>query len=337
MGKSYLFDYSLQKSNEIDMRLTGQFLAERKINSPELGELVDTYPSNEITEQLKSKLARRLSINAENIVIGAGSNGILQNLMRIFFKKKGELVVTKFSFEQPEYAVLSLGGEIKRTEHNSDFTFNFSNILKAVTQKTKAIFLCNPNNPTGIYENPQDIINLAKKVNIPIIVSEASIEFTRQKSLLDYRNLPQNLIVLRSFSKAYGLSGLRVGYAYMHTDYKNLYKENATQFEVATPSLLIASQIDETSVNENIVKVREQLFLLKVSLSKLYIPTTNSSSCCLMSTKSYKKDFFDKLRKHGISVVEVEGNAKDEKFFRVAVQKVDMNKKFIETMEKILT
>ena len=331
----FLNDYSTQESSKIDMKLTGNFNVPREITLQgiDLGKFLDSYPSEKLSNGLKQKLAKHLSISVDNLILGAGSNGIMQNLMRIFFKDKGELIVPKFSFAQPEYAVSALGGTVKQIEHNPDFTIDFQKINKVINKNTKAIFLCNPNNPTGIYENPQNFIDLAKSTKLPVIVSEASIEYSQAKSLLDFE-LPKNLIVLRSFSKVYGLSGLRVGYAFMHKEFIDLYKANTTQFEISALSLLIATKVvDDKSVIANIEKIKEQTSFLRDNLARLGIETTNSSSGCFMSTQTYPDSFFDTLKANNVSVVKVE-NGESGHYFRVAVQDQPTNIRFIKTMKE---
>lgn len=96
--------------------------------------------------------------------MGCGCNGIFQNLLKIFFQKKGNLILPFYSFSQPEYAVNSFGSFVKRVYCTKDYHINFKEIENAIDGATRAIFIANPNNPTGIYEEPEKIINLVKKI-----------------------------------------------------------------------------------------------------------------------------------------------------------------------------
>ena len=334
--RTFLDDYSMQESSEIDMRIGDSFIVPRQIDLPEnFQSYIGQYPTKALETNVKSKLSEIHSINEKNIIIGAGANGIMQNLIKMLFKNKGELLASEFSFEQPEFAVSSIGGTVKKIKNHPDFSNDFKKLTSSITNATKAVFLCNPNNPTGIYEDPNEIIKLAKSTNIPIIVSEAGIEYTKKKSLLNY-NLPKNLIVLRTFSKAYGLSGLRVGYAYMDDELITLYKENTPQFEVSSLSLLLAERVlGNESMNENVDKIIEQREFIRKELTLLGIKTTQSESNCFMSEKPYDNDFYEKLTKHGISVVEIDCDCNSEYYFRIAVQEESKNQEFINRMKKI--
>ena len=227
--KSFISDYNVHTEKPIDMSISGKFLAKRNINIDlnKNPELLDSY-AYDLVEVLKQKIRHQYNIK-NNLIINAGANGVLQNLLKIFFSNKGELLTTFFSFEQPQYAVLALGGKIKLIKHNDDLSINFDALKQSVTNLTRAVYICNPNNPTGICEENNKIIDLAKSISIPVIVDESGIDFAKQKSLLYNKNLPSNLIVVHSFSKAHGFAGLRTGYAYMSDEYiKEYYKKITT-------------------------------------------------------------------------------------------------------------
>ena len=114
--KGYEKDYSFERNSDniADMVLSGKYLAKRnlKIN---IGEIkIDEYPSEERLEYLKRLLAEKYNKNVKHFVLGAASNGIIQNLVKLFFSKGGTLIVSEFSFPQPEYAVNRIGGTVKK-------------------------------------------------------------------------------------------------------------------------------------------------------------------------------------------------------------------------------
>jgi len=139
--RTFLNDYCMEKNSKIDMRMGNGFIVPRNFDLPEDFQLyISQYPTKISENNLKRKLGETYCINHNNIIIGAGSNGIIQNLVKIFFKNKGELIVSEFSFEQPEFAVTSLGGTIKKIKNNLDFSISCERILLSISNETKAIF-----------------------------------------------------------------------------------------------------------------------------------------------------------------------------------------------------
>lgn len=331
--KTFINDYNTKCDSKIDMTMSGKFIANRNItiDLQHHSELLDTY-DYEIVEILKDKIRKKYKSNLE-IIINSGANGILQNLLKIFFANKGELITTHFSFEQPQYAVKALGGTIKLIAHNCDFSINFNEIYNSVTSKTKAIYLCNPNNPTGILENNKDIIDLASKVNVPVIVDEAAMEFADDKSLMYIKNLPSNIIVVHSFSKAYGFAGLRVGYAGMSKQYINNYYKKITSHANSHLSLYILNEhFEDDSVIENVRQIKNERDILYQGLNELGIEMIKSDSNTLMSKQSYDKMFFDTLEENEIGVVKIPDNY-SKCYFRIAVQTKETNHKFLQKIK----
>ena len=230
---------------------------------------------------------------------------------------------------------MRIGGKVKKVSTDNDFRINFDNILNNIDDDTKAIFLCNPNNPTGYYYEPATIINFAKKITIPIIVSEAAIEFTEKESLLNY-DLPENIIVTRTFSKAYGLAGLRVGYAFLSGKYLELYTKSITRFEVSLLSIILAiDMMKNNSINQNIKLVLKERKYLQENMNVIGIDTLASDSNAFMTKYMYHKDFFELLKGKGIAVAKIDSKYNDYFYFRVAVQKPNVNKHFIEKLKRI--
>lgn len=336
-NRTFLNDYSFNKNSvcNIDMVLSGKYLDDRKltINLDDIE--IDEYPSNDKINELKELIAKLNNKSKENFIIGAASNGIIQNLVKLFFSKGGTLLTSEYSFAQPEYAVLRIGGKVKKVSTDNDFRINFDNILNNIDDDTKAIFLCNPNNPTGYYYEPATIINFAKKITIPIIVSEAAIEFTEKESLLNY-DLPENIIVTRTFSKAYGLAGLRVGYAFLSGKYLELYTKSITRFEVSLLSIILAiDMMKNNSINQNIKLVLKERKYLQENMNVIGIDTLTSDSNAFMTKYMYHKDFFELLNDKGIAVAKIDSKYNDYFYFRVAVQKPNVNKHFIEKLKRI--
>jgi histidinol-phosphate aminotransferase len=189
-------------------------------------ELINRYPDNGCV-QLKAALARHVSSGgqgfaAEHIAVGSGSVSLCQQLVQITASVGDEVIFGWRSFELylPQVQVAGATGiQVPLTDH----TYDLDAMLAAVTERTRLIFVCNPNNPTSTVVDPDALTRFVQAVppDILIAIDEAYVEYIRDGMAPDSVGLVRahdNVVVLRTFSKAYGLAGLRVGYAIGHPD-----------------------------------------------------------------------------------------------------------------------
>lgn len=332
--RNYFDDYSNCITKEIDMTISGKYIASYPKFNIDFNNL-DKYPNHDMTIKLENEIKRIYPLQNE-VIIGAGTNGILHNLVKIFFVNGGNLVTPFYTFNQPEYAVSTMNGITRRVLMNQGH-IDFSNLFNSIDNNTKMIYICNPNNPTGIYIKSTELLKHISEIDnsIPIVIDESGIEFTLENSLLEYK-LPDNVIVLRTFSKAFGLANLRIGYMCCSTKILEKYKEKITINEVSGISCSIALQmLKNKNYQYNIEKIIVERNKLKKNLEKIGIVTYESKSNILLTSTELNKKFFDELLKNNISTVPI----KDEKgnmHIRIAIQDEKINKKFILTISKIL-
>ena len=321
--RNYLDDYFNTEKKSINMTISGKFLGQYpKFN---INNRFDEYINNDEIKELIKIIKKKYKIKDE-IILGPGSNGLLQNIIKILMIDGGNLITPFYSFNEAEYASTSLNCITKRVLCNK-YKIDFKSIEKSIDNETKCIYICNPNNPTGIYEKIENIIKLSKNINIPIIVDESCIEFTMKKSLLDYK-LPDNIIVLRSFSKAYGLANLRIGFMVCKKEFKKIYEEKITINEIS--SIAVESAINMLKnyklVEDNINKVILEREKIKKSLENKGISCTNSESNILFTIDKFKPN-------KNISLVKVlDENNKDH--YRIAIQDIETNNKFIKEINR---
>jgi histidinol-phosphate aminotransferase len=168
---------------------------------------------------LRTAIADKLNLSPSEVMIGSGSAELISILVRTFCKPFHETNVLSVSPTYPLYRMESeaLGVHYKDVPLNSSFEFEPSYLLAAVDASTKLCFLSNPNNPTGTYLNRTQLEFLVKEIpqHVTLVIDEAYIEYTSASDFadaMDYRHLRDNLVILRTFSKAHGLASLRVGY-----------------------------------------------------------------------------------------------------------------------------
>ena len=177
---------------------------------------VNRYPDNGYVE-LKERLAEHVHFAPENISVGCGSVSLCQQLIQITCTVGDEVVYGWRSFEIYPLQVRTAGAtpvQVPLTDH----TFDLDAMLAAITDRTRLIFVCNPNNPTSTVVDPDKLSRFVDAVppHILIGLDEAYVEYIREPMLPDSFGLVRahsNVVVLRTFSKAYGLAGLRIGYA----------------------------------------------------------------------------------------------------------------------------
>ena len=333
-NRNYLSDYSKIKSKKIDMTLSGKYLSDYgnlKIDSKKF----DKYPSHIEIKKLENEIKNNEKIDKE-IILGSGANGILQNLVKIFFQTKGNLVTPFYTFNQVEYAVTSFGCKTRRV-YTDNYKINFSKMKNSINNKTRMVYLCNPNNPTGIYEKCYDILTFAKSVKVPVIVDESGIEFTNKESLLNF-NLPDNLLVVRSFSKAYGIANLRIGYLICSKNFKQRYIENVTTNEFSGLSCIIATELLKNGkyyIKKNIKFILEEKKHMVNELKKLGIIFIKSKSNILMTESTFNEKTLKLLEDNNVSIVPIYDEF-DNIHIRIAIQDPKTNKKFIDTFTKII-
>ena len=179
------------------------------------------YPDGN-SENLKRTISRTFNINQAQIIIGAGSDEIISLICQSFISKNDEVIVAEQSFLM--YRIYSqLNGAIVKYAKNIDNKFSVDETLKLVSEKTKIVFIANPNNPTGTYICDKEMIRLRKNLpeNILLMVDDAYAEYVTKK---DYKSGLQifqnslNTVVCRTFSKIYGLANLRIGWGFGSKD-----------------------------------------------------------------------------------------------------------------------
>jgi histidinol-phosphate aminotransferase len=165
---------------------------------------------------LKSRLSEKLSVSADNIILGNGSNELLDIAVRTFMTPGDEAVMAHPSFVVYSMAVQSIGAKPVQIPLK-DYRHDLSAMLDAVTEKTRMVFIANPNNPTGTINRKDEFDGLMEGLpdGILTVVDEAYYEYVADSNYADsmkhFRN-NKDILTLRTFSKVYGLAGLRIGY-----------------------------------------------------------------------------------------------------------------------------
>jgi len=302
------------------------------------------YPDSNGTF-LRKTIAKKFKLNQSRVILGNGSDQILELICRAFLNKNDEVVVPQYSFIIYRiYSKLNLAKVIYATENK--FTSSVNNILSCVTSKTKIVFIANPNNPTGTYINKREILRLRKKLrsDILLVVDDAYFEYMNFKDYkcgLELFSKFKNVVVTRTFSKIYGLAGLRVGWAYASKGIVDSLYEIKPPFNVNRPALFAAEAAikDTVWLNKEIRHVRKWSKKLYETFKELNIHTNRSSvNFALINfdrVKKTSKQVFYGLAKAGILLRQMDVYS-IKNSLRVTIGNSEENLKLIIELKKIL-
>ena len=199
---------------------------ENSFGSPLL-QKYNRYP-DPLQHSLKEKISEIKGVPPQNIFVGNGSDEAIDLLLRIFCEPKHDNILIC----PPTYGMYQVSAEINdvaclKVTLLPSFDLDVERILETVTETTKLLFICSPNNPTGNSFNQEDVELLIQKFNGIVVIDEAYINYSKQKSAIRFLTEYENVVVLQTFSKAWGLAGLRLGMAFapqVIIDYLNKVK-----------------------------------------------------------------------------------------------------------------
>ncbi|OEH86957.1 histidinol-phosphate transaminase [Desulfuribacillus stibiiarsenatis] len=266
------------------------------------------YPDGNCYE-LKQALAQKLNISTEELIVGNGSDEIIKLLAEAFLNQGDEVIAPTPSFSEYWFAATVMNATVKGIPLKSDFTYDADAMIGAVTPKTKMMFLCSPNNPTGTYLAKTELEKILTSIpnDIVVVIDEAYFEYADAQDYPDGVQYIQDypVVVLRTFSKIYGLAAYRVGYGVAHKDlihYINRVREpfNVNSFaQVAA----VAALADEKHVQQSKKVVEDGKALLYKAFEELgltYIPS--QANFVFVDTKKDSKQVFTKLLHRGVII-----------------------------------
>lgn len=299
------------------------------------------YPDSH-GNRLKKSLSIHLNISPENIILGNGSESLLEFIIHNTLKPFNSAVIPRFCFVSISKILRKAHIKIKLAK-NTLSPISARSLLEVIEPVTKIIFIVNPNNPTGSFMNKLELHYLLKNIskNIIVVIDEAYSEYVESD---DYPNsIPlldqySNLIILRTFSKFYGLAGLRLGYAISHSRIISILNRNSLPFRINTVALAAA----EASLNDKKhIKLSRLLNHQGYSqLSKglqnlgLKILSSHTNFLCI-DLKAPSWPIYQKLLLAGISVRPLLDYGLPH-FLRISVGTFEQNQYFLNILEKIL-
>ena len=220
--------------------------------------ILSKYPDSK-AKILRKEISKRFNCDFDKIICGAGSDEIIQMICQLFLKPSDEVVVPQYSFLMYRIYAQIVGGKVIFSKEKN-FKVSVSEILKKITKKTKIVFIANPNNPTGTYLTKLELIELRKKLrkNILLVLDDAYFEYMKNKdykSSLDLFKNKDNVIIIRTFSKIYGLASLRIGWGYAPKKIINAMNTIKPPFNVNQLAQIAATEAlkDKNFINRSVI------------------------------------------------------------------------------------
>lgn len=296
---------------------------------------------------LKTALANKHSVTTEQITLGNGSNDILELLARAFVTPEHNVIFSQHAFAVYPIVTQAVGAKAVITEAR-DWGYDLDAILAAIDDKTRLIFIANPNNPTGTWLTRRQLEAFLSQVpsEVLVVLDEAYYEYASDPAMGagDYPNGMQwlndysNLVVTRTFSKAYGLAGLRVGYSVSHPEIADLLNRVRQPFNVNSLALAAAEAALED--HEHLAKGlacnvsgMQQYTRVFTDLGLDYIPSVGNFICVKVGEAA---NIYELLLRQGVIVRPVANYGMPE-YLRITIGTAQENERCVAALQKVMS
>ncbi|WP_198265553.1 histidinol-phosphate transaminase [sulfur-oxidizing endosymbiont of Gigantopelta aegis] len=310
--------------------------------------LLEFYSAFNSTRNSTSRSKEPLQLSVNQITLGNGSNDILDLLARTFAGQNDEVIFSQYAFAVYPIATQAVGATAVITPAKN-WGHDLDAMLEAITDKTRLIFIANPNNPTGTCLSAKDLLNFIKQVpaNIVVVIDEAYEEYAssvdspyveQYQSMLNVLYDFENLVISRTFSKAYGLASFRVGYAFSSSVIADLLNRVRQPFNNNTFALEAAAIAlsDQNHIERSAALNWQGMNYLIESFTQLgldYIPSAGNFICVNIGTECAQ--IYEKLLYEGVITRPV-ANYQMPEFLRISLGSMDENKRVINALQNVL-
>ena len=302
---------------------------------------IASYPDGD-SYYLKRKICDKENLLPNQIIIGNGSNEILELISHTFIEKDDEVIMGEYCFiVYPIVAKLSEARIIRSQMPN--MTHDIQNIIDLVTNNTKAIFIANPNNPTGTKVPKASIYNLLDSIpsNILVVVDEAYCEYLVENQRMDAsKDIAKwkNLVIVKTFSKIYGLAGLRIGFAMGDNEVIDKIQKPREPFNVNSLAQLaaVAAIDDKDHIEKSFQLNNSGMLFMKTEIAKMGLKIYPShANFILVDFGCPARNIYEELLKRGI-IVRPLVNYNLPNCLRITIGTQDENKRFVFGLKEVL-
>jgi histidinol-phosphate aminotransferase len=298
------------------------------------------YPGN--GPRLRAEIAEKYQLDPDNVFLGNGSSEIIEMVMKVFVAPGDEVIIPNPTFSLFESRATIIGGKVIKVDQKEDLQYDTEAMLKAITSRTKVIIICTPNNPTGDFIPDEDLIRILKK-GVPTLVDEAYLEYhldhtSKAPFIRDY----PNTIISHTFSKAFGLAGIRIGYCLADKEVIGYFKRMQMPWSVSLMAIAAAYSAwhDGDTFNQKITANNREIEyffqeLNRIDGVKAYHSYGNYILIDITKTGSNPQEVVDSLLKRNVMIKTVKGY-KDRKFIRISTGTEEENAFCVESLRQIL-
>lgn len=300
------------------------------------------YPEGS-NKKLREEIARLFTLSPDNVIVGSGADEIIYYSAMSFTNDNDEVIIPRITFPIYEIAFKMMRAKIV-TSRMDGYIIDLDDIVNQITEKTKIIALCNPNNPTGHALNKKKMSWFVKKVpdNIIIIMDEAYMEFADREVFPDtiamYKDGYKNIFIIKTLSKAFGLAGFRVGYGIGHADFIRLMNRIKLPFNISLVSqhAAIGALMDNEFLNKTIENTKEGRKMIYNAMDTLGLSYVPSSTNFILIDTGQDGDFItEELMKRRV-IVRSGKNYGMHTSIRVTIGTREQNSEFIKALGNIM-
>ena len=300
---------------------------------------INRYPDNK-HDELKKVVSGVKNVNVNQVVFGNGTDEILDLIVRVFCNPSEDKIITL----PPTYGMYDVIAKTNGVENieiplKSDFSIDINEILKLSSKKTKILFLCSPNNPTGNSFDTNNLTDLIKSFKGIVVVDEAYIDFSSKQSLISLIEDNNNLIITQTMSKAYGMAGIRLGMGFSNEKIINYLNKIKPPYNINVlterKALEELNKIDE--IEKNISIVLDQRNLLVSCLEKLdFVEKIYKSDANFLLVKVDNADLrYNQLLENGIVVRNRSNQPLCQNCLRITIGTKNENISLIKTLNEL--
>ena len=302
---------------------------------------VNIYPDGSC-RLLKEALAEKLGLSTDNLIVGNGSDELMTLIAATYVSNGDNAVTSECTFSEYAFATILYAGEIQKAPMNEG-TFSTEGILKMVNSQTRIIYFCNPNNPTGTYINHDDLDDMISKVpeNTLFVLDEAYADYSDALDFPDSGKLLKkypNLMILRTFSKIYGLAALRVGYGIARKEVINQILVTKQPFNVNMPAQIGATaaltDIDFYKKSRTMNSTGKRFLYRELDRLGMEYYQSQANFVCIYVNRD-SKELFQIMMDQGVTIRPLSSFGLNQ-WIRVTVGKEEDNKFFIRILENTL-
>ncbi|KRM97448.1 histidinol-phosphate aminotransferase [Liquorilactobacillus aquaticus DSM 21051] len=305
---------------------------------------LNRYPEDDYVGLIET-IAAQNRLTKGNVALGSGAGNVIETVARLFLDEGDEVLLAKPTYRLYREVSTLMGATVKEIPVKEDFSYDFEAFKAAITPDTKLVWLCNPNNPTGAINNPEEIEHFVDEVgdDVWIALDEAYADFIQmgKRAQLTDKLEHKKLVIIRTFSKYYGLAGIRVGYLLARPNLITAYDTITEPFCVnrvglfAARASLLLDQKEALAIKKELLLQREQLTVELDQLEFEVVPSQANFIFARLPEGLQSKVFCEQLMSCGVIIRECSAWGYPQ-YVRITVGKEEENRRLVIEIKKLV-